>query len=214
MTQNFIPNEKLLNWVRIKCNVWSGLVIEAFWGHFVVFSSLWTVQVSRPSRLYINLAEKRVECTFCPLMLPHWADTAHYSGLHCMVVLDEDPGARSGKTLASSGDVRIIFPLSCHITVCCSADVMVSAFDWMSGSPTTPAKWRRYNNTISIHTIPSGILHEDLMGNSLILNNYQVQSQNKRNIRLLLSCIKHGIWADVMVLFLSLYPLYPYSLPL
>lgn len=127
-----------------------------------------------------KFSREKSECTFCPLMLPHWADTAHYSGLHCMVVLDEDPGARSGKTLASSGDVRRIFPLSCHIAVCCSADAMVSAFDWMSGSPTTPAKWRRYNNTISIHTIPSGILHEDLMGNSLILNNYQVQSQNKK----------------------------------
>lgn len=127
-----------------------------------------------------KFGREQSEWTFRPLTLPHWADTADYSGLHCIVGLDEDLGIHPGKTLASSGDVRRISPLSCHITVYCSADAMVSAFDWMSGSPTAPAKWRRYNNTISIHTIPSGILHEDLMGNNLILNNYQVQSQNKK----------------------------------
>lgn len=107
--QSFTPNKKLLSWVtKMQCLIWAGH--GGVLGTFCCV--LLTVNCSSVQAIKTvqKFGREKSECTFHPPTLPHWEDPSDYSGLHCIAVLDEDPGARHGKTLASSGDIRRIFP--------------------------------------------------------------------------------------------------------
>ena len=89
--QCFTPNNNLLSWVtKMQRLIWAGH--RGLLGTFRCVLLAVNCSSVQAIKTVHKFSREKSECTFHPLTLPHWEDTADYSGLHCIVVLDGTQG--------------------------------------------------------------------------------------------------------------------------